>query len=206
MPHPTHYSLLFSAAVVCITVTRMSDYNTVIIASFQDNAGKPIPECQTILNFTAARDDGSYTAPSSYLVTDTYNGLYVAASHGSWYIWTRVLLIFVLYLSWIIHLCVVLHLHVAVCVKFLNNFIESLDENTKSTPAKIEDAFRKFCKATKGDNNRFVSFVLFYCTFTLVWWSVFLDNLVSRYQNVKPFWILLQQETMEAAVVPTWTL
>jgi len=47
--------------------------------------------------------------------------------------------------------------YVAVCVKFLNRFIESLDESTKSTPLKIEDAFRKFCKTAKGDDNRFVS-------------------------------------------------
>jgi len=48
---------------------------------------------------------------------------------------------------------------VAVCVKFLNRFIESLDEATKSTPAKIEDAFRKFCKNAKRDDNRFVSLI-----------------------------------------------
>ena len=27
-------------------------------ASFQDNLSKPVPECQTILDFAAARDDG----------------------------------------------------------------------------------------------------------------------------------------------------
>jgi len=53
-------------------------------------------------------------------------------------------------------------LHAAVCVKFLNRFIESLDEGTKSTPLKIEDAFRKFCKTAKGDDNRFVSFISLY--------------------------------------------
>ena len=26
--------------------------------NFQDNVGKPVPECQIILGFTAARDDG----------------------------------------------------------------------------------------------------------------------------------------------------
>lgn len=46
-----------------------------------------------------------------------------------------------------------------VCVKFLNRFIESLDESTKSTPVKIEDAFRKFCKTAKGDDNRFCYYV-----------------------------------------------
>jgi len=48
-------------------------------------------------------------------------------------------------------------LYVAVCVKFVTKFIESLDESTKSTPVKVEDAFRKFCKTAKGDDNRFVS-------------------------------------------------
>ena len=28
------------------------------MASFQDNLGKPLPECQTILDFAAAKDDG----------------------------------------------------------------------------------------------------------------------------------------------------
>ena len=48
-------------------------------------------------------------------------------------------------------------MYVAVCVKFVTKFIESLDESTKSTPVKVEDAFRKFCKTAKGDDNRFVS-------------------------------------------------
>jgi len=48
--------------------------------------------------------------------------------------------------------------HFAVCVKFLNRFIESLDESTKSAPPQVEDAFRKFCKSAKGDDNRFVRF------------------------------------------------
>jgi hypothetical protein len=46
-----------------------------------------------------------------------------------------------------------------VCVKFLGRFIESLDDNTKSNPAKIETAFRKFCKPTKGDDNRFCYYI-----------------------------------------------
>lgn len=46
-----------------------------------------------------------------------------------------------------------------VCVKFMTRFIESLDEDTKSNPAKIETAFRKFCKPTKGDDNRFCYYV-----------------------------------------------
>lgn len=45
-----------------------------------------------------------------------------------------------------------------VCVKLITKFIDSIDESTKSSPSKIEDAFRKFCKSTKADDNRFVSF------------------------------------------------
>lgn len=46
-----------------------------------------------------------------------------------------------------------------VCVKFIGQFIDSLDESTKSKPEKIEDAFRKFCKNTKKDDNRFCYYV-----------------------------------------------
>jgi len=56
-----------------------------------------------------------------------------------------------------INVYIILCLHVAVCVKFLNRFMESLDDSTKSAPVKIENAFRKFCKTAKGDDNRFVS-------------------------------------------------
>lgn len=45
----------------------------------------------------------------------------------------------------------------AVCVKFLSKFIDTLDDATKSNPGKIEEVFRKTCKSTKGDDNRFVS-------------------------------------------------
>ena len=45
----------------------------------------------------------------------------------------------------------------AVCVKLMTRFIESLDESIKSNPTKIENEFRKFCKSTKADDNRFVS-------------------------------------------------
>jgi len=31
---------------------------THLMTSFQDKLGKPVPECQTILDFTATRDDG----------------------------------------------------------------------------------------------------------------------------------------------------
>lgn len=41
----------------------------------------------------------------------------------------------------------------------MTKFIDSLDSDTKSTPAKIEAAFKKTCKSTKKDDNRFVSFI-----------------------------------------------
>jgi len=46
-----------------------------------------------------------------------------------------------------------------VCVKFLNKFIESMDETTKSTLLKIEDAFRKFCKTAMRDDSRFCNYM-----------------------------------------------
>lgn len=46
-----------------------------------------------------------------------------------------------------------------VCVNFLRRFMETLDAETKKEPPKIEDAFRKFCKNTKKDDNRFCYYV-----------------------------------------------
>jgi mesencephalic astrocyte-derived neurotrophic factor len=46
-----------------------------------------------------------------------------------------------------------------VCVKFVSKFISTLDEATKSNPGKIETAFRKTCKTTKKDDNRFCYYV-----------------------------------------------
>jgi hypothetical protein len=46
-----------------------------------------------------------------------------------------------------------------VCVKFVGKFIESLDEATKSSPAKVEAAFKKMCKSSKKDDNRFCYYV-----------------------------------------------
>jgi len=46
-----------------------------------------------------------------------------------------------------------------VCVKFMTQFIDSLDADTQSVPSKIETAFRKFCKTTKKDDNRFCYYV-----------------------------------------------
>lgn len=38
----------------------------------------------------------------------------------------------------------------------MTKFINSLDDATKSNSGKVESQFRKTCKATKGDDNRFV--------------------------------------------------
>lgn len=46
-----------------------------------------------------------------------------------------------------------------VCVSFVTRFIESLDKDTKTSIEKIENAFRKFCKNTKKDDNRFCYYV-----------------------------------------------
>jgi len=46
-----------------------------------------------------------------------------------------------------------------VCVKFISQFITTLDSDTKSSPAKIETAFRQYCKTTKKDDNRFCYYV-----------------------------------------------
>ena len=46
-----------------------------------------------------------------------------------------------------------------VCVKFLSKFIDSLDSDTKSTPAKVEEAFRKTCKTAKKDDNRLCYYI-----------------------------------------------
>ena len=51
----------------------------------------------------------------------------------------------------------------AVCVGFLTKFVDELDSDTKSDPKKIEKAFRKKCKNTKKDDNRFVSINLQAC-------------------------------------------
>ncbi|ESN99926.1 hypothetical protein HELRODRAFT_176222 [Helobdella robusta] len=46
-----------------------------------------------------------------------------------------------------------------VCVKHLTKFINSLDESTKSDHKKVEEAFRKSCKKSKNDDNRFCYYV-----------------------------------------------
>lgn len=44
-----------------------------------------------------------------------------------------------------------------VCINTINKFVETLDEATKKDPKKIETEFRKYCKGSKGKENRFVS-------------------------------------------------
>lgn len=42
-----------------------------------------------------------------------------------------------------------------VCINTINKFVETLDEATKKDPKKIETEFRKYCKGSKGKENRF---------------------------------------------------
>ena len=49
------------------------------------------------------------------------------------------------------------YISVAVCVKYIGKFIDSLDSDTKGDPKKVEKAFMKFCKNSKKGNNRLVS-------------------------------------------------
>lgn len=44
-----------------------------------------------------------------------------------------------------------------VCVTTVNKFVESLTNDIKSDPKKIESKFKEFCKTTKSKENRFVS-------------------------------------------------
>jgi len=46
-----------------------------------------------------------------------------------------------------------------VCVKFLGKFVDSLEKDVKGSPEKIENAFRKFCKTAKKDDNRFCYYI-----------------------------------------------
>jgi mesencephalic astrocyte-derived neurotrophic factor len=44
-----------------------------------------------------------------------------------------------------------------VCINVINKFSENLSDDVKKDPKKIEIEFRKYCKASKGKENRFVS-------------------------------------------------
>lgn len=44
-----------------------------------------------------------------------------------------------------------------VCIATVNKFVDTLDDDTKKDPKKIEESFRKFCKNSKTKENRFVS-------------------------------------------------
>lgn len=46
-----------------------------------------------------------------------------------------------------------------VCLKFMTRFMDSLDSDTKSSPAKIEEEMRNQCKKTKKDDNRFCYYI-----------------------------------------------
>lgn len=48
-----------------------------------------------------------------------------------------------------------------VCIKVLDKFSATLDEETKKNPKTIENQFRKYCKTSKGSENRFVSNLIF---------------------------------------------
>lgn len=47
-----------------------------------------------------------------------------------------------------------------VCVAVVDKFSQTLTEDIKSDPKKIEEKFREFCKGTKSKENRFVSMSL----------------------------------------------
>jgi ribosomal protein S19E (S16A) len=44
-----------------------------------------------------------------------------------------------------------------VCIKTIEKFVDTLSEEVKKQPKLIETEFRKFCKTSKGKENRFVS-------------------------------------------------
>lgn len=43
------------------------------------------------------------------------------------------------------------------CIKTLNKFADTLTDDVKKDPKKIENEFRQFCKTVKNKENRFVS-------------------------------------------------
>lgn len=46
-----------------------------------------------------------------------------------------------------------------VCVKVIDRFISSIDDDVKKTPDKIETAMKKFCKNLKGKEERFCYYI-----------------------------------------------
>lgn len=42
-----------------------------------------------------------------------------------------------------------------VCIATINKFVDTLSDDVKKDPKKIEDQFRKYCKNSKGKENRF---------------------------------------------------
>ena len=45
-------------------------------------------------------------------------------------------------------------------MKFVTNFIDSLDNDVKASDKSIEEEFRAQCKNSKKDDNRFVSGII----------------------------------------------
>lgn len=44
-----------------------------------------------------------------------------------------------------------------VCIATINKFVDTLDDSQKKDPKAIEESFKKYCKNSKGKENRFVS-------------------------------------------------
>ena len=65
-----HRLLTFQLMDYAIYLQPLSPSRTTLVltASFQDNVGKPVPVCQAILNFAAARDDGGNNYSLQYAV------------------------------------------------------------------------------------------------------------------------------------------
>lgn len=52
-----------------------------------------------------------------------------------------------------------MHFQFSVCISVLDKFSDSLDDDVSQDARKIEGAFKRFCKATKGVENKFVRWV-----------------------------------------------
>jgi hypothetical protein len=46
---------------------------------------------------------------------------------------------------------------ISVCVKVIDKFVKSLDEDVRKSPEKVEKEFSKFCKNLRNKEERFVS-------------------------------------------------
>ena len=56
------HNIIFNISTAFLCVFLLSDLNFLLLwlfnGRFQDNLGRSVPECQTVLSYTAARDDG----------------------------------------------------------------------------------------------------------------------------------------------------